>query len=1320
MSAATQWDPRSDGADCDACPLRDCGPPVRSELRYGKPMLLAEAPGQVEASEGRPLCGPSGVELARGLGTLGIRRTDVSLGNVLACMPPSANLTATMAKSAKIQAHARKLGLQPGDDGWPKSAIECCAPRLKRDIDNAATLNFIPLGKHATAALIPGFDTGILNVRGTLLSQGEVKVAPTIHPAFVLRQQRWRHVFLRDLRRSWDWFRGVLEWREPAMTFVPDVATLRAFLYGGSRFYSYDVETAKNRWALVPMLAELLCIGFADATGDVAMCVPFVGLDGFTRFYDAATETEIRALIANWLADPTIRKVGHNCVYTGTPVLCADGTSRPIEQLVRERYAGDVLALVDGCVVPSRVTNWYRTTQQDQRWVVIRRVGEKRHARGLTVTPDHIVYTVRGALPAAHLVPGDAILTEEYALSPDERDALLGTLLGDSSASASTSRSGRDNVDGVPIKVARNIHDASAAQLAGGHTNDALVAEKIAWFGGHVLRAGPPRALTNSFARAGSHFYAYTTVRMRQIADVARMAYDGATNARCVTQATLDSIGPVGLAWWFADDGCKHVRRDTDGGRREPVSIALCRYSRDDVDRVRAWFTVRFGKCTITGRQLLWLSADASEVFSEYIAPYLLPAARYKLPSHRAWPEFRGFPSRTHTPYAAPIASVEDWIPPTTNASERGNARTRWCLQTTAGNFFTGFGLVRNCGQYDRLVCERAFGVTPANVLDTLLVDKVIAPEMPHSLGFVGSFYTNVHAWKADHKLASGRGRKNAADTRTDRVEHTYNLFDCSVSARVAPPMVAAAMARKQAVGAIGATDVDKLRNCDRSPLDRDHAMQVVGVSMHRVGMLVDQERRSVWDTRLRAEILEWTAACRHLLRVAGVAIDAHAAEMEIWGHALRSDDDESDDVGLSQAEYDADDDAGDCDATEARDLGIADGFNPGSPAQCGAVLFGQWNLPAPLDVQEKDLYTAAGTMRTSAPVLQALMVDKRVLPEQRRVIHAIRMFRAFKKCHSAYVARTLPLYTGSVLNDRSILLHDGRIHASWRTIPIGRFASSPNVQNFPYKFDNRNMKEMLIPAPGHVYVAADMEGFHLRIIANVWKIPSLLECFAKGWDAHGVFAETISPEYRQAQGYNGFGVKPDKGSRANQMRDVAKRERFAGAYGAQPETQFRVLRSDEDQHGKSSNPGLKIEHVYAMHEKWMAAEPEWQAAWSTHLAEFKRDGYLLSPLLKRRFDFLDQKENDMTNFPILSCEGDIMGGITCRLYLALLEAGLIDPNRGLGLLNQCHDSITIECEVGQAERVRDMLMDHMNLTVAGWAVPFTAEACIGDRYSVV
>ena len=86
--------------------------------------------------------------------------------------------------------------------------------------------------------------------------------------------------------------------------------------------------------------------------------------------------------------------------------------------------------------------------------------------------------------------------------------------------------------------------------------------------------------------------------------------------------------------------------------------------------------------------------------------------------------------------------------------------------------------LGHNAGQYDRLVCEDALGVTPNLSVDTLLLHLLADNEMPHNLGFVGSRYTDfTESWKSDH---------TAVNARTDRELHVYCAKDCAVTAAIA------------------------------------------------------------------------------------------------------------------------------------------------------------------------------------------------------------------------------------------------------------------------------------------------------------------------------------------------------------------------------------------------------------------------------------------------------------------------------------------------------------------------------------------------------
>ena len=598
-----------------------------------------------------------------------------------------------------------------------------------------------------------------------------------------------------------------------------------------------------------------------------------------------------------------------------------------------------------------------------------------------------------------------------------------------------------------------------------------------------------------------------------------------------------------------------------------------------------------------------------------------------------------------------------------------------------------------NAGTFDRIVIEQHFNVTPAALLDSLICHKAVAAEMPHNLGFVGSIYTDVHAWKAD---------KTATEAATDETLHRYCVLDCIVNARIMAPMVAQIVATGQGGGAVGGSDAELLANRNRSAVDRDHAMQVAAVGMKRQGMLIDQTRRAEWDIRIRRELERWHSRVLELLPGRVTTTEAYA--------------------DIHERERDRNDAEGYTTQSEANALGIdIRKFNPGSTQQVGRVLFDVWDLPEANDLKPKDLYTGSGARSTGSAVLQAYQTDRRIPQTQRDLCHAILMWRKQKKLLGTYI---IPMrYAPGEDNCR--VLSSGRVHSSWNILPIvGRFNSSgPNVQNWPSKFDNANMKELVIPQPGCVFVGADVDQFHLRLIANMWGVQSLLDCFRDNLDPHAVAAETfMGGVFCVAEGYAGPGIKPAKGTLAHQLREVAKRLRYAGAYGATAETIFRVLRSATDENGRLINPSLTLAQVYLMVERRDAAEPEWKAAWAAALDRWKSrggidGGYLESPILKRRRDCLDGNPNDIYNYEILSGEGDIMGDMTCA-FIEAVPFGYAGP--GTGLINQCHDSMTAEVPEADAERVAAIMLACMNRTYPGWTVPITSEVEIGKRWSKV
>jgi uracil-DNA glycosylase family 4 len=125
-------------------------------------MVVGEAPGADEDATGRPFVGKAGQLLTRMLASIGLRREDVYIANVLKCRPPE------------------NRPPQPDE-------VAACRPYLR---EQAAILRpelVLVLGNHASRGLLET-DRSISSIRGrTTTSPDGLKVLPSFHPAYLLR-----------------------------------------------------------------------------------------------------------------------------------------------------------------------------------------------------------------------------------------------------------------------------------------------------------------------------------------------------------------------------------------------------------------------------------------------------------------------------------------------------------------------------------------------------------------------------------------------------------------------------------------------------------------------------------------------------------------------------------------------------------------------------------------------------------------------------------------------------------------------------------------------------------------------------------------------------------------------------------------------------------------------------------------------------------------------------------------------------------------------------------------------------------------------------
>jgi DNA polymerase len=178
-------DIRADIGECVRCPLHQ----GRHTIVHtdGQPtarlMFVGEAPGADEDASGKPFVGRAGQLLNKIIEAIGLKRDDVLIGNVNRCRPPGNRQPTTE------EAHT-------------------CKPFLLREINIARPDVIVVLGNTAMKNLL---DTkaGITQLRGKFQDYRGIKVMPTFHPAYLLRDPSKKREVWADMKMVRDYLNEI-------------------------------------------------------------------------------------------------------------------------------------------------------------------------------------------------------------------------------------------------------------------------------------------------------------------------------------------------------------------------------------------------------------------------------------------------------------------------------------------------------------------------------------------------------------------------------------------------------------------------------------------------------------------------------------------------------------------------------------------------------------------------------------------------------------------------------------------------------------------------------------------------------------------------------------------------------------------------------------------------------------------------------------------------------------------------------------------------------------------------------------------------------
>jgi len=345
--------------------------------------------------------------------------------------------------------------------------------------------------------------------------------------------------------------------------------------------------------------------------------------------------------------------------------------------------------------------------------------------------------------------------------------------------------------------------------------------------------------------------------------------------------------------------------------------------------------------------------------------------------------------------------------------------------------------------------------------------------------------------------------------------------------------------------------------------------------------------------------------------------------------------------------------------------------FNVASPAQLSEALFTKLALKP----------TARKNKRGSYPTGAKELAKLR---SAHPVIDLIIKYRELAKLKTGY-ADTLP----------KLIAPDGRIHTTFSQsiTATGRLSSSnPNMQNIPARTEQgREIKRAFIAPAGRVLVNADYAQFELRLAAALAGDQALIRVFddptndvhtMTAAEAYGITPAEVTPEQRRHAKVINFGI----------------------LYGMSP-------------HGLAEATDMNLSEAREFIDKYFRARQSIRDYQAKVIEQAKEDGYVQTLLGRRRPVPGLRSSNTMVreatkraaiNLPVQGTEADLM-------KMAMLK---VEEIAGASQIMQVHDSIMVECDEAEAERIASEMKRIMEQIYPELGVRLLVETKIGHDWS--
>ncbi len=149
-----------------------------------KVIFIGEGPGYEEDRQGKPFVGKAGQLLTKIIESIGLKRSEVYIANVVKCHP---------------MVDPEKPDIRGNDRPPTQEEVMACLPFLEKQIEIINPEFIITLGNSAAQAIL-GISDGVAKIRGKIYKYKNIRVIPTYHPAALLRNPKLKIDTWKDMK----------------------------------------------------------------------------------------------------------------------------------------------------------------------------------------------------------------------------------------------------------------------------------------------------------------------------------------------------------------------------------------------------------------------------------------------------------------------------------------------------------------------------------------------------------------------------------------------------------------------------------------------------------------------------------------------------------------------------------------------------------------------------------------------------------------------------------------------------------------------------------------------------------------------------------------------------------------------------------------------------------------------------------------------------------------------------------------------------------------------------------------------------------------